>query len=209
MGGQINIAARFNDNQTICIDGWTNFIPNMIMNDATLSGDDTIVRKTLIEVASHKSYEGPQAFRASGYGIVVIDFVTKTIHSMQGYTSFTDKSLAQMFDLNKSMPGPNGFVLSNEGKSLLENNRVQLVGKNGEELEPEILTSEKALTLKKQEAASFMRGDGMLWYQLNIKTDPFTIIDYPEGKSLAEIKKHLKNAGFPLTKAGGLNALFA
>ena len=37
----------------------------------------------------------------------------------------------------------------------------------------------------------------------------FKVFDYPEGGALVDMKKHLRIAGFPLTKAEGLNAMFA
>ena len=209
MGGSIAIAARFNDGQAICIDGWTNFIPDMVMNATTLSGEDRVVRDTMLEAAAHPTYDGPQPFRAYGYGIVVIDFVAREIHSMQGYTNFTNKMLLQLIDMRKT--GWQGMkyvnVLSAEGKGLLEAGRVTVTERNGKPCEPEKLTAETALKLLDADARATMNGATPSYAMLTIDTAPFTVIEYPEGGSLTAMKKRLAEVGFPMTKAEGLNAM--
>ena len=101
MGGSITLASRFNDGETICIDAWTNFIPAMVLNSTTLSGDDTIVRQTMQEyLAQNKFTTAP--LRKSGYGIVVIDFIEKEIHSIQEYTNFQHVYPASFLDFSRS-----------------------------------------------------------------------------------------------------------
>ena len=230
MGGSINIAARFNDGDAICVDGWTNFIPRMVMNETTLSGDDSVVRETLLEVARNSGYAGPQPFRASGYGIVVIDFADRTIHSMQGYTSFGErKILASFVDLRRS-----GWVgneqekleamlafhekgtfeayevhTTEEGRSLMEAGRLRVVESAGEAIEPYVLGQEKLEELVKHDTARFLRNQERDMPIVEVDVAPFRVFDHPEGGSLAEMKKHLRDAGFPLRKEDGLNAMFA
>lgn len=226
MGGSIAIAARFNDGQTICVDGWTNFIPNMVMNAITLSGDDSIVRRTLLKAAEHENYDGPQPLRAHGYGIVVIDFVAREIHSMQGYTSFGHKMLSQLLDLNASgwrdAEGdaekaithpflPNKIylnTLSEEANGLLDAGRVHKVGINGEPCERETLDRERAVALLDEETRAFLEESGRSFIELLMDTAPFTVHEYPEGGSLSDMKARLRAVGFPMTKADGLNAIF-
>ena len=230
MGGSINIATRFNDGDAICVDGWTNFIPRMVMNETTLSGDDRVVRETLLETLRHDSYAGPQPFRASGYGIVVIDFIGRAIHSMQGYTGFAErKILASFTDLNrtgwkgdevtrmKSMMDfhnhgtMDGFEVhpSEEGRSLMEAGRLRIVESGGKEIEPYPLDEEKLVELVKRDTAQFLRNEPRDMPMVEVGVAPFQVFDYPEGGSLTDMKTHLRIVGFPLTKAEGLNAMIA
>ena len=230
MGGSINIAARFNDGDAICVDGWTNFIPRMVMNETTLSGDDSVVRETLLETMRHDSYAGPQPFRASGYGIVVIDFVDRAIHSMQGYTGFGErKILASFTDLNrtgwtgdeaarlKSMMdfhengNMDGFEVhaSEEGRSLMDAGRLRVVESAGKPIEPYVLDEKRFVELVKTDTARFLRNQERDMPIVEVDIATFKVFDYPEGGTLVDMKKHLAIAGFPLTKAEGLNAMFA
>lgn len=209
MGGPIAIAARFNDGQAICVDGWTNFIPAMIMNGTTLSGDDSIVRRDLLKAATIPSYDGPQPFRANGYGIVVVDFVTLEIHSMQGYTNFRHKLAAQLLDQKKTgwTDGVYRNVLSEEAEGLLDAGRVRHVGSNGEPCEPVVLDRSSALAMNDERFLSMMTKGTYLYAELEIDTAPFTIIDHDEGTSLRPMKDRLRTTGFPLTIKEGLNAM--
>lgn len=211
MGGTISIAARFNDGQAVCVDGWTNFIPRMVVNATTLSGDDRIVRETLLEVATHGNYEGPQPFRASGYGMVAVDFVGRAIHSMQGYTSFVRKMVGQLGDLNGSGWKDGVFVnvVSEEGGGLLDAGRVLHVATNRVELpEPVILTREAVIAMLDNETHRLLEGGNRDFHELRIDTAPFVVHEYPEGGSLSAMKERLRAAGFPLTRKEGLNSMF-
>lgn len=209
MGGSIAIAARFNDGQAVCVDGWTNFIPRMVMNATTLSGNDAVVREMLIEVAAHPSYAGVQPFRPRGYGIVVIDFVAREIHSRQGYTSFTDKTLNQLLDLGASgwKDGVFTNVLSAEADDLLEAGRVRQVAVDGAACNPVTLTRDMALAMLDADTRTFLQGGTRTYVELLIDTAPFTVHDHPEDASIAAMRMHLATTGFPLTRHDGLNAM--
>lgn len=216
MGGSLTVAARFNNEETICVEGWTNFLPRIIINETTFSGDDSIVRSTLMEVANHRDYEGPCALRKSGYGIVVIDFPSREIHSIQGYCSFTDRSLTQLLDINATgWQGKNWFtrkyvnVLSERSRILLQNNRVKLVRlENNERIESD-LTIERAMELLDEDAIASIRGTARKFYFIRIVPDPFVIHDNGEEYNFNNVKLHLREKGFPLTKAEGLNSIFS
>lgn len=218
MGGSIAIAARFNNGEAICVDGYTNFMPSMIVNNTTLSGDDSIVRKTLMEVSAHPNYFGPQPFRVIGYGMVVVDFIAHRIHSMQGYTNFTHRYTNQLFDINKSgwRDGTFVHVISEQAETLLDNNRIYVVSVNGEDVERTLLTRDHLMAETEDYHARTMEywrtGENppaSLFTEIEIVTDPFEVIEYQEGTSLASMKQALCLGGFPLTKRDGLNALFS
>ena len=230
MGGSINIAARFNDGQAICVDGWTNFMPRMVLNQTTLSGDDAVVRETLMEAARSDHYAGPQAFCASGYGMVAIDFVTKTIHSKQGYTGFGDRRiLANFVDLQASgWTGEDnakikamedffshgtmeGFAvkLTEEGRSLLQGGRLNIVEVSGKDVDPYLLDEAKLIELVKRDTGLFLKNEEREMPMVEVDLNPFTVIDYPEDAPLTPMKERLRADGFPLTKEEGLNAIFS
>lgn len=208
MGGYLNVAARFNDGETICVEGYTNFLTSMIVNPTTLSGDDSLVRSSLLEVAKHEDFKGPCKFQKSGYGIVVIDFIEKSIHSLQGYTSFTDKSLIQLLDINATGWKGNVFEhkLNPDLEILLDMGKIDILEYNGVSRQP--LTKDTALTLLQEDHNGFMDGSGRQFYFIRINTDPFTVFEYDEDDSLLAMKVRLKSGGFPITKSEGLNTMF-
>ena len=209
MGGSITIAARFNDGTTICIEGWTNFLPKMIMNNKTLSGDDSIVREILFKASRIESYIGPVPFRAIDYGIVVIDFKSKQIHSMQEYTNFDKKYVDEFIELSKPkcLTG-NTIELSKENKSLIDAGRVKIISINGVACTPKVLTPTAAIKIFEKKKMLFMSGKGPIITETSIDLTPFQLFSYPESTSLTKMKKRLSTVGFPMTKKNGLNSIF-
>lgn len=215
MGGSIAIAARFNDGQAICIDGWTNFIPRMVMNATTLSGDDSVVRSMLMEAAAHPSYAGPCTLRGHGYGMFVIDFVDRTIHSKQSYTSFGEKFLNEFLDLKQTgwREGPDGphfvQVLSESGGSLIDAGRVAKSSIDREPCPSEKLDRAMILEMLRQDFVAFFSEAPKTFIGVTVDMAPFVVIDYPDDGTLNAMKDHLREAGFPMTKGEGLNAILA
>lgn len=211
MGGSIAIAARFNDGETICLEGWTNYTPRMIINGDTLSGDDTTVRRILGEVMALPDFAGPQPFRAIGYGMIVVDFVARQIHSLQGYTSFDHKMLLQLLDINATGWRGDTFVnvLSTEAEWLLAQGKVRLTHLNGDPIEEEILTRDRAIELLDQESGPAWLQGVRKRHDVMINVSPFEVFDYGEHGPLTGMKARLKDAGFPMTKTQGLNATIA
>lgn len=210
MGGSVNIAARFNDGETICLEGWTNFLSEMIVNTTTLSGDDSIVRRMLREVATSDHYAGPQPFRRNGYGIVVIDFVGHRIHSMQGYTSFGRRMASQLLDMEASRRTGRGFkaVLKPEAEGLLDAGRVSYVANGPDEIEPLVLDRRTGLELAESDYRPSPLRCGRSFPLVRIDTAPFLLIDHPEDTSLTSMKSDLAEVGFPMKATEGLNAMF-
>ena len=213
MGGCIPIAARFNNGDVICVDGWTNFMPDMIKNQATLSGDDSVVRKTLTEIITMDGYEGLQPFRAYGYGMVVIDFISKQIHSMQGYCNLDGELIIQMRDKSKT-----GFkstsALSDRARDLIAAGRAHLANWDFQPIPGGELTIDNAqdyLNMAYNKPLINMTPE-MIESAIEcvaIDLDPFVLHEYPEGTSLTLMKDRLRAVGFPLTKADGLNKAFS
>lgn len=210
MGGPIAIAARCNDGQAICLEGWTNYTPRMVINGDTLSGNDATVRGILKEVIALPDFAGPQPFRAIGYGMIVVDFVARQIHSLQGYTTFDRRLLLQLLDINATGWRGDTFVnvLSTEAKWLLAHGKVRLTHLNGDPVEEEVLTRDRALELLGEESGPAWLTGVRKRYSIAIDTSPFEIFDYGESGPLTAMKARLREAGFPMTRADGLNAMF-
>lgn len=211
MGGPIAVAARFNDGETICVEGWTNFLPNMIHNETTLSGDDSIVKADLLKAASLNVYAGPIRLAPRGYGIVIIDFVERTIHSMQGYTRMGTTYLSDLTDQKKTgwKDGVFRNVLSEGRGSLLDAGRVSIVATQGERHDPVRIDRHSALALLDEKFLMFMSGKGLSVVEMSIDMSPFVLHEYEESNTMTPIRRRLARTGFPLKKADGLNRMLA
>ena len=99
--------------------------------------------------------------------------------------------------------------ISDEGKSLIKAGRLRVVESAGKPIDPYVLDENKFVELVKHDAAQFLRNEARDMPLVEVDTATFKVFDYPEGGTLVDMKKHLGIAGFPLTKAEGLNAMFA
>lgn len=92
MGGQINMAFRFSDGEACCFDRWTNNM-GVLSNIDILDGDEQPVRDYIAMCRNNDyivdpDYNGkPVRVSTSGYGLALIDFVSKTIIDCNCYTS--------------------------------------------------------------------------------------------------------------------------
>ncbi|MFZ3584423.1 hypothetical protein ACOI1H_20000 [Loktanella sp. DJP18] len=107
MGGNLAWTIRLEDNTEYRMDRWTNTMPTLIINPAFLSGTQSAIDEALESwLAMKDDWEAnkdtedyalpmtgayapyPYGLMPSEYGLVVTDFVTKTILSLQGYSNF-------------------------------------------------------------------------------------------------------------------------
>lgn len=105
MGGNLAWTLRCEDGTEYRMDRWTNSMPALILNPGFLAGEDVAIEAALgswiamqedweenreigtfrhTMTASYAPY--PYGLKPSEYGLVVTDFVTKTILSLQNYT---------------------------------------------------------------------------------------------------------------------------
>jgi len=145
----------------------------------------------------------------------VIDFPSKEIHSIQEYCSFTQRSLIQLLDIKatgwKGRWPRSKFVnvLSEESKILLAKNRVKLVCLQDGQKVKEDLDHNLAMKLLDEDAESSLRGKDRKIYFIEIDPNPFDVHDYGKDHNFNNVKLHLREKGFPLTKAEGLNSIFS
>ena len=91
----------------------------------------------------------------------------------------------------------------------MEAGRLRVVETAGKPIEPYVLDEGMFVELVKQDTARFLRNETRDMPMVEVDIAAFKVFDYPEGGTLVDMKKHLGIAGFPLTKAEGLNAMFA
>ena len=91
MGGSINMAFRFADGEAICFEGWTNSVVSL--SNLSILDSDHIVRnyaKQYQEIyADDKNalYGKAKPLSTSGYGLILIDYISKTIIDANDYTT--------------------------------------------------------------------------------------------------------------------------
>ncbi len=109
MGGQIKVAIRLHDGEMICDTRWTNALPSLLNSwDMVLGDDPNYLRDYAHESDLNRSNED-QFIAPSGYGLVVIDAMTKTIWSANGYMSPGQIATAHII-LMRPREGLDGFV---------------------------------------------------------------------------------------------------
>ena len=105
MGGNLAWTLRLEDGTEYRMDRWTNPMPELIVTPAFLEGEPAALEEALSDwMAMKTDWDGngatgdfafpmtsayapyPFGLKPSEYGIVVTDFVSQTILSLQGYT---------------------------------------------------------------------------------------------------------------------------
>ena len=94
MGGSIRVVHRIGgviDKQT----RWTNSLPGYVQNAKFINGDPEYVKEYQTRPSE---WRGEQEFLApNGYGLDFYDFDKKTIHTVQGYTSYNTIEYSGIF----------------------------------------------------------------------------------------------------------------
>ncbi len=84
MGGPINILIRWENGETTSFEAWTNPMPYWFSNLKLIENTEAHLK----EYVEARERFVPVSKGPEGYGLVVIDVMTKQILNMQGYTSF-------------------------------------------------------------------------------------------------------------------------
>src|ERR1700744_2030870 len=87
MGGSVAVAIRKRNGEIICRDRWTNSTPFYFKSLRMREGDEAFVQEYL-DLAKDKKDAPHVPLAPLGYGLVVIDYVTNHMLSMQGYSSY-------------------------------------------------------------------------------------------------------------------------
>lgn len=82
MGGSINLAFRFQDGEACCFAGWTGSVQELVNLD--ILTNEQPVRDFISDPSLHGC---PVRVSISNYGLILIDYTTKTIIDANSYTS--------------------------------------------------------------------------------------------------------------------------
>jgi hypothetical protein len=93
MGGTLSIVIREKNDTVHKIDGWTNSSPYFINCYDFFKNPETNLQEFLIN-HTKKDFKGFNA--PYGYGLLLIDYKTKTLLNLQGYTSYGKINLVEI-----------------------------------------------------------------------------------------------------------------
>lgn len=162
MGGAVNVVVREKNGRVHKMCRWTNNICSYLYSSEIATNPDKLLKEYI--KARHKSdYDSlDTTFSPDGYGLIVIDNMTKTIMSHQDYTSF-DETTGAKYNLDfrlretldfKLKDSPIPFINLNKfKKSLAEINRVF-----GQVMGQDFSREESELKYLKQQYDFFMSG---------------------------------------------------
>jgi len=87
MGGTLNWVIRDATGSVRCFTGWTNTLPTGMLTPAFARGENAGIEYAIGKITDGK--QKSDGLHPSGYGLIVTDFMTGSILSMQGYTDLT------------------------------------------------------------------------------------------------------------------------
>lgn len=93
MGGQVAWTVRLSNGNEYRMEYWTNIVPSLILDEKFFKEDF----HHMDEVLNNDSVGADFGLMPTEYGIIVTDFVTKTIISCNGYTSFNPIPLTSRY----------------------------------------------------------------------------------------------------------------
>lgn len=233
MGGSINMAFRFSDGSACCFDRWTNNI-SVLSEVSLLDGDEQIVHDYIAMCRNNDFVYDPHAtgrpvrLSTSGYGLVLIDFMTKIIIDANGYRKIfgdlqafeirdeNDPKLSSM-DADQKQWACRWTRLLREaitsGRDVLETERTVIRKKDGStEITDPVVRRYNQLSdmdgiIKKANDDRYSFEEKDTFFTYSVDTSPWTyhkLSDSAEDRRLAlQIARDIK---FPFSRKDGLNA---
>lgn len=199
MGGTIKVAIRLHDESVVSDTRWTNNMPTWINSIEMVNDDADYLRQYAEQESSHRGDD--HTIAPYGYGLVLIDAITHTIYSCNGY----------------SLPGqitPAKIVIHAEDpeavanwKALMDAGRLSAVDVYHPTVPPILLPMvpgrgpvDEAYAVRQLER-DHEDGERRL-YMINIDLSPWRVLDYHESREGCELmRQHIKDSGFPFTEA--------
>lgn len=190
MGGPVNIAVRLDDGKVISKDCYTSGISALFDNDRFFRGDIFLLNELLVGLDN-----APLA--PDGYGLVVGDYQTQTIYSMQHYTNVGEFGIAGI------MISMNGMITT-DNEEFLDHVRFMRLLKQGYISLAKLYDSE--LTVIRVENNEH----GLSLLNKYKKSFGSFIVDYPKWKvinfdesveGIVEFKQKLEDIGFNLNSS--------
>jgi hypothetical protein len=214
VGGSINIAIRFKDGRSVCVERWTNNTPWWFKNPKMFEGDEAYVQSYLDAtknndyIAEPHSPGRPQKLGLNEYGLVVWDYMTGHHLDNNGYSSYTDFNPYEV-EMKPDLVAP----LADSGRLRFRRRQYER-GVMGLVMGTEELTDVKsmahAIEICNQKTTykwgtSDNRREDNTFTDFVIVTDPLKVIKFDEGDWKA-YKAKLIELEFPFSRKDGLNA---
>ena len=212
MGGSVNVAIRLLDGTTVCQEHWTNATGYWLKRPALYESDQG-ARDYLAEYAGHDNdgYGSPQPVRNNSYGLIVVDYVTHVILDNNGYTEM-DRFHPVKVEIEE---GQSAFrECAAAGRLRLRETvfkrtkpdwtRVrQTIGDN---LPPETAIETARRIYREDTTPNPLRLIGnIVIHDFVIDTHPFTVERFEQDDTRG-MRARLREMGFPMTRAQGVNA---
>lgn len=211
MGGPVNVAIRLSDGTTVCQEHWTNPTGYWLKRPA-LCGSDQGARDYLAEYArlDDGRYGSSQPVQNNSYGLIVVDYVTHVILDNNGYTEL-DRFHPIKIEIDK---GKSAFrECAEAGRLRLRETEFKRTKPNwtqvrqtvGENLPPETAIETARRIYREDTTPNPLRLAGNIVVRdFVIDTHPFTVERFEQDDTRG-MRARLREMGFPMTRAKGLN----
>ncbi len=225
MGGQIKMAFRFANGEACCFERWTNNM-GRLSDLRILDGDEQPVRDYLAMTRNNDYIANPSAmglptnFGRGEYGFVLIDYQTKTIIDVNGYThlfgNISPMSLTKPTSSNDNGYFARWYILLrdtlNSGRGIFrdvhnvetrEVERTRLTGIDS----LNIVDADIDFERKRMRSHDYTPLSDLIMY--HVDTAPFTYIsEMDDDCNFRKAFKMARDINFPFTRKEGLNANF-
>lgn len=201
MGGSINVAIRFSNGEAFCNERWTNSMPFWfghpdIFSDEARAREYMKANRNTDYVLDKYASGRPSQLRNSEYGLVVFDYVTKTVLDNNSYTSFNNIIPIMAVSNGKLKEGFEAFARAGRLTAGHSEGGGKLVSRTGP------LTLQEATIFAKVGSADYRSMSRDIFV---IDPSPFRIEELPR-EPFSIMKERLIQLGFPMNKSQGLNA---
>lgn len=195
MGGSVAVAFRFPDGEIIAQERHTNPLPFWFTHPRLLRGERDFIDR-YIRDANHPD---PIPVAPLGYGLVLVDYVSKTLFSMQGYTNL--HLLEPVSVMTRARwGGDDEMEFGNLHRLLIQENRLRVVNRVTEEVTPLPAEITDAAGLADHAKTLYANSNGDAYFAYALDSSPLTVIDYTdEADSARKFLAKLDEIGFPLT----------
>lgn len=193
MGGYLSVVIRTSSGSVEKMSNWTNYLPYFVANDMFFEENNAYIQNYINQMDS----EG--VLVPEGYGLVVLDFMSKSILSCQGYCMLERMSLASFqLEANKNKKNKIGTPKADALKRMIEKRMVRVYEDFDSYSSPEIIAITSFIQAQQLIDSSIL--SFKTWGDFILDPIGWSIIDYKEDwLGYVELKKKLIELNFTFT----------